>query len=94
MATLKYTYSVEDKEYTSEKISFSVFLFGKQWAADIISRYELHGKVDVFYHPDSHNISCLRTGPEIAATVYSILGLGIILYLGYFFIKAIKVRSE
>jgi hypothetical protein len=71
----------------SEKISFSVFFYGKPWASDIINRYELHRNVDVFYNPNHHNVSCLRTRPEIAATVYSILGLGIILYLGCFLIK-------
>ncbi len=84
---VKYTYSVKNKEYTNEKISFSVFFYGKQWAADIISRYELHRNVDVFYNPNNHTISCLRTGPEIAATVYSILGLGVILYLGCLLIR-------
>ncbi|WP_457554133.1 DUF3592 domain-containing protein [Desulfobacula sp.] len=82
---IKYSYRVEDKEYAGEKISFFIFVFSKKWATDSINKYDLNSKVDVFYNPFNHKISCLKPGPELAAAVYSIIGMGGIFYLIYSF---------
>lgn len=76
---INYIYSVNNKNYTGSKESFSTFIFGKQWAADILEKYPLKSNVEVFYHPFNHKTSCLKPGPEIAATLYSAGGTGGIL---------------
>ncbi len=91
---VKYRYRVEDKEYAGEKISFFIFVFSKQWATDSINRYALNSKVDVFYNPFNHKTSCLKPGPEIAATVYSAIGVGGIFYLLFSFYHNRKKTGE
>ncbi len=90
---VEYTYQVEDRTYSGEKISFSMFIFSEQWAVDRINRYNINSKVDVFYNPFNHKISCLDPGPEIAATFYSTIGMGGLLYLLFSFYHTPKSRN-
>jgi len=90
---VKFTYRVEDRTYSGEKISFSMFIFTEQWAVDRINRYNINSKVDVFYNPFNHRISCLDPGPEIAATVYSTIGMEGLLYLLFSFYHTRKNRD-
>ena len=91
---VKYTYSVKKKKYCNDKISFSLFIFDKQWATGIINKYNSKEKINVYYNPFNHQISCLKPGLKISAAFYFLLGLGGLGYYMVYYYKKIKMPEK
>lgn len=84
---IKYEYWVDNKNYTGNKIAFSIFTFGKDWATTIINKYNPNDKIPIYYNPRNPQISCIKPGPEIWAVCYTLLSLGGIFYILFSFYR-------
>ncbi|MCD4744581.1 MAG: DUF3592 domain-containing protein [Desulfobacteraceae bacterium] len=84
---IKYKYWVNNNKYNGDKISFSIFTFGKDWAITIINKYNPNDKIRIFYNPQNPQLSCIKPGPEIWATFYTLLSFGGIFYILFSFYR-------
>jgi hypothetical protein len=58
---IKYSYSVEDKDYTSETIRYPGVNFKKySQAADFVSQYPIGSQIEIYYDPTNPSLSCLE----------------------------------
>ena len=90
---IKYQYSVNNKSYNGNKIAFSIFIFGKDWATTIINKYNPNDKIQIFYNPNDPQTSCIKPGPEIWASAYTLVSLGGIFYILFSFYRNKKTHK-
>jgi hypothetical protein len=75
-----YSYSVESRGFTGERISFGEHSSSsRQTAEDIANKYRALANVEVFYSPDDPTLCVLEPGANL--TVYLLPGVGVLFLL-------------
>ena len=73
---IQYHYSVEGKDFTSCRISFKYLSRRtKEAIQEILNRYPLGKKIDVYYNPRRPQMAILEPGTSIKSFIHIMLGV-------------------
>jgi len=58
---IKYSYRVNEKDYTSDTVRYPSVRFNKySQAAEFVSKYPIYSRVSIYYDPANPSLSCLE----------------------------------
>jgi Protein of unknown function (DUF3592) len=75
---VRYTYSLQGKEYTGERVAFGVKNTNRNPAAEVVNRYPLDKLVMVYYNPEKPEEAVLE---RASGSGWLQIGIGVVLIL-------------
>lgn len=73
---VKYTYAVDDENYTNDLITFaSKNTANRDYANQVLSKYPKEAEVNIYYNPQKPESSVLEPGAHSSSVIWLILGI-------------------
>ena len=85
-----YEYLVDGKKYSNNNLSYSLFIFGENWAKNEMKDYNEYDTVKVYYSKSNPEKSCLKTGPDKWGTIFSLIIFILIIFTAFQLLQSIK----
>lgn len=90
---IRYSYSVDGKEYESDRYSSTVARGSSFWAKEVVDQHPAGSAIKVYYNPENPSKSVLDRGFQKDDLVMTFLSLGILAMLGYVLKGQLKAKN-